>query len=59
MNINKVRSFCRYFRVIAGLSFVAVAVMTGNAWFYLGIVPIIAGLVNFCPLCIITKKCAI
>jgi len=59
MDINKVRSFCRYFRIIAGLSLIAAAVVTGNSWFYLGIAPLIAGLVNFCPLCIITKKCTV
>jgi len=26
-------------------------------WFFLGFAPLIAGLTNFCPLCIISKKC--
>jgi len=42
-----------------GAALVATGVYTGNAWFYLGVIPFIAGAVNFCPLCIITKKCDI
>ena len=36
---------------------IATGVITSNPWFYLGAIPLIAGLMNFCPLCIITKKC--
>ena len=57
MNYNKIRSFCRVFRIILGLGLIATGVVLGNAWFYLGVLPLIAGAVNFCPLCIITKKC--
>ncbi|MFT5835560.1 MAG: hypothetical protein ACI9RG_000453 [Sulfurimonas sp.] len=57
MNFNKIRSFCRVFRVIAGIALIATGVITGIAWFYLGVLPLIAGLTNFCPLCMISKKC--
>lgn len=57
MDFNKVRTFCSKFRIIVGLALIATAVIVGNAWFYLGVVPLIAGIVKFCPLCIITKKC--
>jgi len=62
MNLNKIRSFCRIFRIIVGLALIATGViqlgaMEYAAWFFLGAIPLIAGLVNFCPLCIITKKC--
>jgi len=62
MNYNKVRSFCRGFRIIVGLALIATGViqlgaMEHAAWFFLGAIPLLAGLVNFCPLCIITKKC--
>ena len=57
MDYNKIRKVCRVIRIIAGLILIAVGVVTGIVWFYLGILPLIAGLVNFCPLCIITKKC--
>jgi len=57
MNINKIRSFCRSFRIILGLALISYAIYSSNQWFYFGIIPLIAGLVNFCPLCIITKKC--
>jgi len=57
MDINKIRKFCRVFRIVAGLALIATGVITGNVWFYLGVIPLIAGAINFCPLCLITKKC--
>jgi hypothetical protein len=59
MNVNKIRSFCRPFRIVLGSALIGYGVYSGNSWFYLGAIPLIAGLVNFCPLCIITKKCDI
>ena len=59
MDYNKIRKNCRVIRIAVGLALIGVAVVTGNAWFYLGVIPLIAGIVNFCPLCIITKKCDI
>ena len=62
MDLNKVRSFCRVFRIILGLALIGVGVIQagtsgGSALWFLGVIPLIAGLVNFCPLCIFTKKC--
>jgi len=59
MNVNKIRAFCRPFRILIGLALIGYAIFSGNQWFYLGVIPLIAGLSNFCPLCIITKKCDI
>jgi hypothetical protein len=59
MNVNKIRATCRPIRIVLGLALIAYGVYSGNQWFYLGAIPLIAGLVNFCPLCIITKKCDI
>jgi hypothetical protein len=59
MDYNKIRKNCRVIRVAVGLALIGVAVATGNAWFYLGVIPLVAGIVNFCPLCVITKKCDI
>lgn len=59
MDYNKIRKNCRVIRIAVGLALIGVAVVTGNAWFYLGVIPLIAGIVNFCPLCLITKKCDI
>ncbi|MCW8896171.1 MAG: DUF2892 domain-containing protein [Sulfurimonas sp.] len=58
MNYDKIRSFCSKFRIVLGLALIAVAVIWDNAWFYLGVIPLIAGLVKFCPICIISKKCS-
>jgi len=57
MDFNKIRKFCRVFRIILGSGLIVTGIMTGIAWFYLGILPLIAGIANFCPLCLITKKC--
>ncbi len=57
VNFNKIRSFCRVFRIIVGIALIIAGVATGIKWFYLGVIPLIAGLANFCPLCIISKKC--
>jgi len=57
MDVNKIRKICRPIRIIMGLILIAIGFFTNIAWFYLGVIPLIAGLTNFCPLCIITKKC--
>jgi hypothetical protein len=36
---------------------IAIGFFTGIVWFYLGIIPLIAGIVDFCPTCMISKKC--
>ena len=57
MDYNKIRKFCRKFRIVIGLALIVTGIILSNPWFYLGVVPLIAGLADFCPLCIITKKC--
>ena len=57
--IMKVRKFCRIFRIVLGLALIVFGVYSGIAWFYLGVLPLVAGIANFCPLCAITKKCSI
>lgn len=56
---DKVRAFCRPFRIVLGIGLIVAGFITGIAWFYLGVIPLVAGLVDFCPLCIISKKCTI
>ncbi|PLY08649.1 MAG: DUF2892 domain-containing protein [Arcobacter sp.] len=56
---DKIKLFCRKFRIAIGIILILVGIFTGIAWFYLGVIPLIAGLTNFCPLCKITKKCTI
>ena len=57
MDFNKIRKVCRVVRIVIGLALIATGVITGNKWFYLGVLPLIAGIANFCPLCIFSKKC--
>ncbi len=65
MNIfEKIRSFCKSFRIILGSAVLIIGFLLGDGSFnlgiwYLGLLPLIAGLVNFCPICIISKKCDI
>ncbi len=54
---DKIRSFCRKFRILLGIVLIAVGFYTGIIWFYLGVIPLVAGIADFCPLCIISKKC--
>jgi len=59
MNVMKIRAACKPIRIVLGLGLMGYGVYSGNQWFYLGVIPLIAGIVNFCPLCIITKECDI
>ncbi len=54
---EKMRMICRPFRIVLGLILIAIGYFTSNPWFYLGVIPLIAGLTNFCPACIISKQC--
>ena len=57
MDFNKIRKTCRVVRIVVGLALITAGVITGNYWFYLGVLPLVAGIANFCPLCIFSKKC--
>jgi len=59
MNVEKVRVICRPFRIVLGASLIGYGVYSSNPWLYLGVIPLIAGLINFCPLCKITGQCDI
>ncbi|MGP1560469.1 MAG: YgaP family membrane protein [Helicobacteraceae bacterium] len=54
---DKVKKFCRQFRIFLGLVLILVGVITGIYWFYLGIIPLLVGVFDFCPICFFTKKC--
>ena len=64
MNYNKIRSFCSVFRILLGIGLIIAGVIQLGSWehapwLFLGVIPLIAGLTKFCPLCIITKKCGL
>lgn len=56
---EKIRRICRPIRIIVGIVLITIGVIIQNPWFFLGVIPLLAGVVNFCPLCSITKKCSI
>ena len=41
---DKIRAFCRPFRIIIGIILIIVGVYTGIVWFYLGVIPLIVGI---------------
>ncbi|AXK48770.1 hypothetical protein CRU87_04435 [Aliarcobacter trophiarum LMG 25534] len=58
MNIfDKIRTFCKPFRIVLGVVLIAIGFFSGIAWFYLGVIPLLAGIFNFCPLCKFSGKC--
>ena len=57
MDFNKIKKICKPVRIVVGLGLIVGAFLTDTTWMYLGVVPLIAGITNFCPLCMITKKC--
>lgn len=57
MNYNTIRDVCSIVRVLVGSALIGYAIYSTNFWFLLGIIPLIAGLTKFCPLCIISGKC--
>ncbi|MDD2697417.1 MAG: DUF2892 domain-containing protein [Arcobacteraceae bacterium] len=62
---DKIRNFCGKFRIVLGIVVIALGFYfigedeIYNLWFALGAIPLIAGLTDFCPICIVTKKCTI
>ena len=57
MDAKKMSKFCQPFRVVLGAGLIGYGIYSGNSWFYLGVIPLIAGIINFCPLCAITGQC--
>ena len=50
MNVEKIRAVFRALRIVLGASLIGYGVYSSNPWFYVGAIPLIAGLINFCPL---------
>ena len=57
MDFNKIKKVCSNVRIVVGLVLIIVAAITDIRWFYLGIIPLITGIVSFCPICLVTDKC--
>ena len=47
---DKIRAFCRPFRIIIGIILIIAGV-------YLGVIPLLAGIFDICPLCKFSGKC--
>ena len=59
INAKKIAKICRPFRIILGLALIGYGFYSGNNWFYLGAIPLIAGIIGICPACSITGQCTI
>ena len=40
----------RIVRIVVGLALIGYGVYSGNAWFYLGVLLLVTGIINWCPL---------
>lgn len=40
----------RILRIVVGMALIGAALVLGNPWLYVGIVPLFTGAVGFCPL---------
>lgn len=58
-NFDRIKKICKPVRMLAGATLISAGFITGITWLFLGIIPLIAGAVDFCPLCLISKKCTI
>jgi len=59
INAKALAKFCRPFRIVLGAALIGYGYYSGNNWFYLGVIPLIAGVVGFCPACAVTGQCTI
>ncbi len=59
VNAKKMAKFCRPFRILLGIALIAAAYYYKINWLYIGVLPLIAGIVGLCPACVITKQCTI
>ncbi len=56
---DKIKKTCRKIRLVLGVVLIGAGIYLENYWFYLGVIPLMAAITNFCPICIISKKCTI
>ena len=54
-----IKKYSRVIRIISGLVFILAAYITDIPWLYIGVFPLLSGITNICPMCIIMKRCSI
>jgi len=57
--VRTLKLLWRPFRIVLGASLMGYGFYSGNQWYYWGVVPFIAGSINFCPICQLTGACEI
>ena len=58
MDIVKIEKICRPLRMVVGLVLIALAFFTGTTWLYIGIIPLLVGIMGWRPFCVFTGKCS-
>ena len=48
----------RVVRILLGLGLIGYGIYSGNAWFYLGFIPLLVGVMNWCPMGAIGGECS-
>ena len=54
-----IKKYNRVIRIISGLVFIIAAYINDIPLLYIGVLPLLSGITNICPMCIIMKKCSI
>ena len=49
----------RYARIGLGVALLLWGLVTWNPWFLLGIIPLLVGVLDMCPICMFTKNCKV
>jgi len=57
MNMKRFRLVMRLLKIIGGLTAISYAIYAGTDKFFLGVIPFVAGVLNFSPICFVTNKC--
>ncbi|PHR70154.1 MAG: hypothetical protein COA66_13320 [Arcobacter sp.] len=57
--LKRISKYRRMLQIIIGTVLIVIAYSTNSVWYYLGILPLLSGITNFCPLCIFLKRCSI
>jgi len=56
MTVNELKNILEVTKITVGLGLLIQAFYSGNYWYYLGIIPLVAGVFNICAVNFISKK---
>ena len=56
MTTDEIKNILEITKISVGLGLLIQAFYSGNYWFYLGIIPLVAGVLNYCAISLLQKK---